>query len=219
MYVHVTLLWLLTRVSLFQQVSFEWCYGVFSPLFCLLKPQLVEADGHASWVWFCQRFLSWSPDSFNLKSVVLSCPVLFWNIDLSFQITCPSSRVTCLCVPLITQVCSPVPLGSSCVYSLCLPLSRGQFVVLPCRQYSCLKTWTSEPEPVFIIIPRASDASFAPSEFSFDIVNFCCSCIYPRAWSWVFLLQSFCLSSKYFSVFKACFVSSVQEWFWFVNVS
>ena len=29
----MTLLWLLTRVSLFQQVSFEWCYGVYSPSF------------------------------------------------------------------------------------------------------------------------------------------------------------------------------------------
>ena len=29
----------------------------FPPLFCLLKPQLVETDGHSSWFWFCQRFL------------------------------------------------------------------------------------------------------------------------------------------------------------------
>jgi len=32
-----------------------WC--LLSPLFFPLNPQLVEADAHPSWVWFCQRFL------------------------------------------------------------------------------------------------------------------------------------------------------------------
>ena len=33
-------------------------------LFCPLKPQLVKADGHPSWVWFCQRFLPVKRESF-----------------------------------------------------------------------------------------------------------------------------------------------------------
>ena len=39
-----------------------WCF--VPPLFCLIKPQLVEADGHPSWVWFCQRFLPVKRESF-----------------------------------------------------------------------------------------------------------------------------------------------------------
>ena len=52
-----------------QQVTFEWC--LLSLLFCPLKPQLVEADGHPSWVWFCQRFLPVKRESF--LSTVASC--------------------------------------------------------------------------------------------------------------------------------------------------
>ena len=62
-YVHVTLLWLLTCVSLLR------C--LLSPLFCPLKLQLVGADGHPSWFWFCQRFLPVKRESF--LSTVASC--------------------------------------------------------------------------------------------------------------------------------------------------
>ena len=67
-----------------------WC--VLSPRFCLLKPQLFEADGHPSWVWFCQRFLpvkresflstvasgmlrmgNWTEEKFQLQSVSFLC--------------------------------------------------------------------------------------------------------------------------------------------------
>ena len=43
-YLYLVLLLSLTFVSLSQQVPFEWC--LLSHLFCPLKPQLVEADGH-----------------------------------------------------------------------------------------------------------------------------------------------------------------------------
>ena len=46
-----------------------WC--LLSPLFCPLKALLVEADGHPSWVWFCQRFLPVKRESF--LSTVASC--------------------------------------------------------------------------------------------------------------------------------------------------
>jgi len=36
-YAHVTLLWSLTCVFLFQQVSFEWCYSVCCPLFSVFS--------------------------------------------------------------------------------------------------------------------------------------------------------------------------------------
>ena len=50
LHVLMTSLLSLTCVCLCQQVSFEWCYGVCCPLFfCLLSPQLVEADGRPSW--------------------------------------------------------------------------------------------------------------------------------------------------------------------------
>jgi len=70
----------------------------FPPLFCLLKPQLVEADGHPSWVWFCQRFLpikremflstvasgmlrtgDWTEDKFWCNLLVSLARMLFLN--------------------------------------------------------------------------------------------------------------------------------------------
>ena len=52
-YVHVTLLWLLTCVSLFQKVSFEWCFDVFSPSF--LSSQ--TPAGRGGWPPFLSLFL------------------------------------------------------------------------------------------------------------------------------------------------------------------